>query len=121
MPKEGYTRAGKITSDGRYMGALNKDIERGGQHRYDNIVFGVQSEGKLGQLGGAVPQGYFQVDSEQARQYLAGMAKQGTLADAVRIGAADGSIYINERLQRLLDAGVAVDMAKASPQVRQLL
>ena len=103
------------------MGKLNKPISQGGQHRYDNILFGVQSGRQLKEIGGQVPKGYFQVNSELARQYLARMADKQTLANAIRIGVDDGSIYINEGLTDLLKAGVALDMAKASPTVSQLL
>lgn len=120
VPKGGYTRAGKMTSDGNRMGVLNKPIEDGGQHRYQNVLFGIQDQNTLGQIGGAVPKGFAQVDTRKARGYLADLANKGLLEREVRIGT-DGSIYTNTPLQHLLNAGVATDMAKTAPLVRQLL
>jgi hypothetical protein len=128
IPAAGYTRAGKMTSDGARMGKLNMPIEDGGQHRYQNVLFGVQSQDRLNQTGGGVPEGYYQVNARKAREYLADLGNKGLLQDEVRIGpprqgapAGDGSVYTNTPLRDLLNAGVATDMVTANPLVRQLL
>ena len=122
-PKSGYTRAGKVTSDGNRMGALNVPIETGGQHRYDNILFGIKGQKALGQIGGGVPDAYYQVDTQAARNFLAAVANEGGLTkgpSAINIGA-DGSIYTNTPLSDLERAGVAVNLLNQAPSVHQLL
>ena len=104
-------RAGKMMSDAPFMGQLNKND----QHRYEHVLYGLQGPalGRLGQ-GGAVPQGYYNVNTADARRYMAdnvGNVRQG----------ADGSAFMAPTLADLLNAGVATDITAAYPQVRQLL
>ena len=103
-------RAGKMMSDAPFMGQLNKND----QHRYEHVLYGLQGPdlGRLGQ-GGAVPQGYYNVNTADARRYMAdnvGNVRQG----------ADGSAFMAPTLADLLNAGVATDITAAYPQVRQL-
>ena len=118
-----YMRAGKMTSDGERMGVRNIPILQGGQHRYDNVLFGIQKADRLSRPGGEVPQAFMQVDASKARDYLAMLANKGELMEGPsRIGIGDdGSVFTNTPLRDLLDAGVATNLAAANPQVMQLL
>ena len=104
-------RAGKMMSDARFMGGLN----RNDQHRYSHVLYGVQGEalGVLGQ-GGGIPQGYYNVPTDKARKFMANNTEN------IRQGI-DGSAFMAPTLGQLLDAGVATDLVRAYPQVSQLL
>ena len=105
-------RAGKMMSDAPFMGSMNFND----QHQYSHVLYGLQNSDNLSVLGqgGGVPQSYYNVPTEKARRFMASNPAE------IRTGA-DGSAFMAPSLQQLLDAGVATDMLRAYPQVRQLL
>ena len=109
-------RGGKLASNAPYLGQENFDK----QHQYDNVLYAVQAAQRLNNAGGSVPQGYYNVNANTARQHAAQLAQQGQLSNVLRMGG-DGSVFIAEPLQKLLNAGVATDLVAEHPQLRQLL
>lgn len=105
-------RAGKMMSDARFMGDLN----RNDQHRYSHVLYGLQGKGDLEVLGegGGVPQAYFNVPTSAAREYMANNTNN------IRMGL-DGSAFMAPTIGQLLNAGVATDLVSAYPTVSQLL
>ena len=109
-------RGGKLGSNAPFLGQMNRDD----QHRYDNVLYAVQNTERLQNAGGAVPQGYYSVNADTARQHIAEIAQAGQLGSYLNMGG-DGSVFIKKPLQDLLQAEVATDMVAAYPQIRQLL
>jgi len=109
-------RGGKLTSNAPYLGQQNFDD----QHQYDNVLYAVQAAQRLNDAGGSVPQGYYNVNADTARQHAAQLAQQGQLGGVLHMGN-DGSVFIKKPLQALLEAGVATDLVAEHPQLRQLL
>jgi len=118
-------RAGKMTSSGEHMGRLNNryspeevgyDGPNGGQHRYQHVLFGVTDGDKIGNIAGVTPSGFYNVDTANARRYMAKNAENMPIHRG-----ADGSAFFKPTLAQLVNDGVAVNLTTAYPQVRQLL
>jgi len=107
-------RAGKMTSDGHFMGSENFND----QHRYQHVLYGVQNANTQNTTLNAVPERYINVEASDARKYM--NDNVGKMRLRTQGYKPDGSAYVMASLNDLLETGAATDLAEMIPAIRQL-